>query len=135
MQFEQPFARFVAMVRRRRPALAATLMQVRPLRFGGEGVELGCETAFDYGKLQDRETLEDLEAMLSEHLGAKARISVQRGTQRAAEALPQTLLEVEDEHLAGVRQEKRDRAAQNAAVKAVVEALSGTVANIRVLDG
>lgn len=135
MQFEQPFARFVAMVRRRRPALAATLMQVRPLRFSAEGVQLGCETAFDFGKLQDRETLEDLEAMLGEHLGKQTRISVQRGTQQAAEALPQTLLEVEDEHLAGVRQEKRDRAAHDVAVKAVVEALSGTVANIRVLDG
>ncbi len=132
MKFEEPYAKYVAYVRRRRPALAATLMQVRPLKFGPEGVVLASETAFDQGKLEDRETKEALEALLLEHLGAPASISVQRASAARTDA-PQTLLEVEDEHDAQVRRDKLLKAREHPVVKAVVEALSGTIANVRVL--
>lgn len=135
LQFEAPFAQFVGLVRRRRPALAATLMQVRPLHFGLDGVELGCETAFDFNKLQDRESHEALEEMLAEHLGARTPIAVRRGTHLEVKEAPLTLLEVEDEHLEQVRRAKIEKARQDPAVKAVVQALSGTIANIRVVDG
>lgn len=133
LRFEEPYAKYVAFVRRRRPALAATLMQVRPMKFGPKGVVLASETAFDQRKLEDRETKETLEDLLLEHLGEPAPITVQRASATSAEEVPQTLIEVEDEHEAQVRRDKLLKARAHPSVKSVIQALSGTIANVRVL--
>jgi DNA polymerase-3 subunit gamma/tau len=134
LRLDDAFARFVAEVRRRRPALAATLVQVRPLVFDAEQVLLGCETAFDQGKLNDRETHEVLAAFLAEHFGGPVRLTVQRGFEVAAAATKRTLAEVDDAHQAAVRVAKEQAARDNPAVRAVVTTLGGAIANVRILD-
>jgi len=133
LQLDDAFAHFVGEVRRRRPALAANLVHVRPLAFGVDGVVLGCETAFDEGKLNDRETHDALSAMLGDHFRRPVRLVVQRGFELASTA-PRTLAEVEDEHQAAVRVAKEQAARDNPAVRAVVGTLGGAIANVRVLD-
>jgi DNA polymerase III subunit gamma/tau len=126
------FAGFVDLLKRRRPSLAATLAQVRPLQFKAGETELGCETAFDENKMKDQETRTYLENLLSEYFGAKTTLHVTR-TQKAADA-PKTITEVEDSNREARRSEKGSNARSRPAVQAVSEELGATISKVRVID-
>ena len=127
------FRAFVDMVKKKRPPLAATLVQVRPLTFEKGNVVLGCETAFDQRKLEDADTKKRLESLLSDYFGAQTQLTVQRGAGTPIEQ-PATLDEVTQADRRAVRQEKERVARSNPAVKAIEGQLGGEIARVRVID-
>lgn len=130
------FAAFVELVKERRPPLAATLLQVRPLAFGPDGVTLGCETAFDEKKLQDRDTQSYLEELLEVFFGAKPSLEITRGKRTGSAVDPdkRTLAEVDDERRKARVSEKERAAREAPAVKAISNKLGAEIADIRVID-
>lgn len=127
------FRAFVDMVKKNRPPLAATLVQVRPLTFEKGNVVLGCETAFDQRKLEDADTKKRLESLLSDYFGAPTQLTVQRGAGTPVEQ-PATIDEVTQADRRAVRQEKERVARSNPAVKAIEGQLGGEIARVRVID-
>jgi DNA polymerase-3 subunit gamma/tau len=132
---EKPFAGFYELLKAKRPSLAATLAQVRPLVFRPGTVELGCETAFDEAKLKDQETKAYLEDLLAEYLGQKTPLVVTR-KQKAAATPPETksLAEVEEEKREARRSEKGADARSRTAVQTVADELGATISKVRVID-
>jgi DNA polymerase III gamma/tau subunit len=135
------FAGFVELLKRKRPSLAATLAQVRPLRFHAGETELGCETAFDESKLKDPDTRAYLEGLLSEYFGTKTALQVARKepTSAAAPAVPDadappTLNEVEESTREARRSEKGASARSRPGVQAAAEELGATISKVRVID-
>ena len=127
------FERWVTIVKKRRPSLAATLLQVRPLSFSVGGVRLGTETDFDRRKLLDRETRSALERLLAEFFGTSVSLEVTR----AGEPAPpeeKSLTEIEDDRVRARRARKEQVAMDNPAVKAIAGELGGEIAKVRVLD-
>lgn len=133
---ESDYRRFVQTVARRRPALGATLHQVRPLDFTGFGVRLVCETAFDNDKLAEPDTRKALTLALDNFFGASVPLSIERA-QRAGEsepeAAPRTLVEIADQERAARVADKEARARGRPAVKAVERELGASIARVRVL--
>ena len=127
------FEAFVATVRQRRPSLAATLVQVRPLAFAPGNVKLGAETAFDVAKLQELETREDLEQLLTQFLGTPSVMEVVRTKDKNADG-PRTITENEQAKREARQREVRQAALQHPAVKAVTGTLGGEVTDVRVQD-
>ncbi len=130
------FASFVELVKRKRPPLAATLSQVRPLVFGPDDVNLGCETGFDEKKLKERETHEYLEGILEEFFGRKLPLTISRTPKGAGagDAEKRTLAEV-DEEKRQARVSAKEKAAREApAVRAIQDKLGGEIADVRVID-
>jgi DNA polymerase-3 subunit gamma/tau len=134
------FGGFVDLLKRKRPSLAATLAQVRPLQFKAGECEVGCETAFDEAKMKDQETRGYLESLLSEYFGQKTVLKITR-TQKpsgqepaAAEQTPRTLNEVEESNREARRSEKGSTARSRPAVQSAVEELGATIAKVRVID-
>jgi DNA polymerase-3 subunit gamma/tau len=128
------FPAFVDLVKRRRPALAATLAQVRPLRFGSDGVALQSETAFDQQKLEERETRGYLEEILRELFGRLPPLEIGRGKASADETGKRTLSEVADAERTARVASKIEKAKDAPAVRAVSEKLGGEIAEVRVID-
>lgn len=126
---------FVQTLRGRRPSLAATLGQVRPLAFGPKGVKLGCETSFDQKKLEDRETRTYVEALLEELFGHRVGLEIQRLSAKKAGSTdqPETPAEKDAARKQAEREEKVRTARERPAVKAVTE-LGAEIARIRVHD-
>ncbi len=125
------FEDFVAMVRQRRPSLSATLVQVRPLVFEPGRVRLGCETSFDATKLQEPDTREDIEALLTAFLGVPSTIEIVRSDGKEA---PRTITETEEAKRAAHQEAVTQAALQHPAVKAVTGALGAEVTGVRVQD-
>ena len=135
------FRAFVDVVKKKRPPLAATLVQVRPLAFEKGHVELGCETRFDLQKLEDADTKKVLEGFLAEYFGAKTPLSVRHAKGEAPAPAPErpathpaTLDEVAEAGRRALRSQKEQTAIAHPAVKAIEGELGGKIANVRVLD-
>ncbi|MEQ9504109.1 MAG: DNA polymerase III subunit gamma/tau [Deltaproteobacteria bacterium] len=130
------FKAFVDLVKKKRPPLAATLVQVRPLTFEKGRVELGCETRFDLHKLEDADTKKTLEGYLAEYFGAPTRIEVRhsKGGGAPSQERPATLDEVHEAGRQATRREKERVAKSHPAVKAIEGELGGEIAKVRVLD-
>ncbi|MEQ8976973.1 MAG: DNA polymerase III subunit gamma/tau [Deltaproteobacteria bacterium] len=130
------FKAFVDLVKKKRPPLAATLVQVRPLTFEKGRVELGCETRFDLHKLEDADTKKTLEGYLEEYFGAPTRIEVRhsKGGGAPSQERPATLDEVHEAGRQATRREKERAAKSHPAVKAIEGELGGEIAKVRVLD-
>jgi len=130
------FASFVDLVKKRRPALAATLSQVRPLGFGPNEVNLGCETAFDEKKLKDHETHQYLEGILEEFLGRKIPLHISRNPKGtgAPDVEKRTLSEVDEENRQARVSAKEKAAREAPAVRAIQDKLGGEIADVRVID-
>ncbi len=130
------FKAFVDLVKKKRPPLAATLVQVRPLAFEKGHVELGCETRFDLHKLEDADTKKTLEGFLAEYFGAPTRIEVRhsKGGGAPTQERPATLDEVHEAGRQATRREKERVAKSHPAVKAIEGELGGEIAKVRVLD-
>ncbi|MEM7676790.1 MAG: hypothetical protein AAF449_12375, partial [Myxococcota bacterium] len=126
------FESFVAMVRAKRPSLAATLLQVRPLAFEVGRVKLGCETAFDVAKLRERDTREDVEQLLAEFLGAPTTMEVARVN--AGNDGPRTITETEEAKRAAKQAAVTQAALQHPAVKAVSGTLGAEVTKVHIQD-
>ena len=126
---------WVQSVARVRPALAASLHQVRPLAFEVTGVRLACETAFDDDKLSEPDTRRALEETLAEHFGQSVRLEVVRKEQpRVPEPEgPRTLNEQADhERRERIRaKEAQGRSAE--AVRLIERELGASIAAVRVL--
>ncbi len=132
----QTFAAFHQLLTKKRPSLAATLTQVRPLSFRPGEVELGCETAFDEAKLKDQETKDYLEALLSELFNTKTLLKVSRTYRNAGGPPPaeKSLAEVADEKRETRRNEKGTDARSRSAVQTVADELGATISKVRVID-
>ncbi len=130
------FAALVDLVKKRRPALAATLSQVRPLAFSGAGVNLGCETAFDEKKLNERETHDYLEGILEEFFERRVPLTIRRNAKGAGANEPEkrTLAEVDDEKRQARVSAKEQAAREAPAVRAIQDKLGGEIADVRVID-
>jgi DNA polymerase-3 subunit gamma/tau len=126
---------FVDLLKRKRPSLAATLAQVRPLCFERGSTELGCETAFDENKLNEPETRAYIESLLAEYFGQKTSMAVTR-TQKgsASPDTPRTITEAEETSRDVRRGEKDTTARSRAAVIAAEEELGATISKVRVID-
>ncbi|MBK8013602.1 MAG: DNA polymerase III subunit gamma/tau [Deltaproteobacteria bacterium] len=135
------FGRFVALVKARRPALAASLSQVRPLAFTSSNVNLGCETGFDEAKLNDQETNLFLTGLLNEFFGRAVPLKVVRVERQdprdglaPGATLPRTLTEVQLAEANARRVEKEGAAREHPSVLAVTDKLSGSIARVRVVE-
>ncbi|MCK6552310.1 hypothetical protein L6R52_41150, partial [Myxococcota bacterium] len=129
------FRTFVELLKKKRPSLAAMLSQVRPLAFGPGGVELGCDSAFEEGKLKETEPRQYLESLLAEHFGRSVALRVTRVARaEATRTVPVTLSEAEDRDRAERRNEKGVAARSRPAVQALTEELGARVARVRVID-
>ena len=128
------FLDFVALVKKKRPAIGALLAQVRAPRFDADHVEWICETAFDEQKLTDGETARYLRDLLTEFLGKQPRVSVTREVAGGKKALPKTHRELENEKKRLALQKKKQKALNTVAVKALREGFGAEVEDVRVLD-
>ncbi len=124
------YAAFVGWVKARRPSMAASLLQVRPMVFEASRVVFGVETAFDEGKLQDPETKGAIDAFLSEFFGRKVHFEVTR----SKDGGPRTLNEEADAARNARLAEKEKVARQSPAVKALQDELGAGVVKVRPID-
>jgi DNA polymerase III subunit gamma/tau len=129
---DRGFEAFVARLRKARPALAATLAQVRPRRFDREEVGLVCETAFDVQKLKDPEIQGFLRRALEEYLGGVPSLSISRGD--GGQEGPKTLTELDDLRHAQDVKEREVRARAHPEVQKIEKALGAEVTRVRVHD-
>ena len=137
---ESAYQRFVAQVARKRPALGATLHQVRPLKFEETGISLACETAFDHDKLTEPDTQAALKTAIEHFFQTKVPLEVVRnrrsqsshGTSRSRE-IPRTPVEVASDERAARIAEKEARARCRPAIRAVVSELGASITRVRVL--
>lgn len=130
------FRGFVLGVRADRPALAASLSQVRPLSFSAAEVQLACETSFDHAKLSDRDVQDELLRRLRAYLGPKVVLKVVRGTSSAPESEPRPPTVAEEQ---AVERSERLRSKEQTAraqpgVRALGETLGAKISRVRVLD-
>jgi DNA polymerase III subunit gamma/tau len=130
------FGAFVDLVKTRRPALAASLSQVRPLAFGPSTVNLGCETGFDEKKLKERETHDYLQGILEEFFGRKIELEISRNPKGAGATAPEkrTLAEVDEEKRQARVSAKEQAAREAPAVRAIQNELGGEISDVRVID-
>lgn len=134
-KIETRYRRFVEAMAQKRPALAATLHQVRPLKFDATHVHLVCETAFDGDKLAEPETKRALESAVDGFFGCRVPLEVSRQRMPPTEVStkPRTLVEADDQERAARIADKLSRARTRPAVKAVIAELGASIGRVRVL--
>lgn len=128
------FRAFVETVKRERPALAASLAQVRPAAFGPDGVVLQCENAFDAQALGERRKREFLQSALEAFFGTAVPLDIRRASGGTGPEQSKTVAEQEAAEAAARRREKEARARNHPAVKAIEDELGGSVARVRVRE-
>jgi DNA polymerase III subunit gamma/tau len=126
------FGDFVTLVRKRRPTLGASLLQVRPLAFSESEVAIGCETSFDEAQLSSTDTKRFLEDLLAELFGKRVPLTVRRIAKGEVPATA-TLNEQEEAAQQERREDKIRDARERPAVKALEE-LGASVKRVRVID-
>ena len=94
---------------------------------------LGCETAFDVAKLQEAETREDIEQLLTEFFGVPSVLEAVRAQSKSDDA-PRTITETEEAKRVARQKAAAQAALQNPAVKAVTGALGAEVTRVRLHD-
>jgi len=126
------FRAFVEAMKAERPALAASLAQVRPARFDAGGVALVCETAFDAKALSAAKTRDFLQQRLADIFGSDVPLDIGRGA-GPTETAP-SLAEQDQREADERRRAKEEKARNHPAVKAIQDELGGSVASVRVRD-
>lgn len=129
------FAELAQAVRKKRPILGGSLLQVRPLVFEPGRVVLGCDSSFDEQQLSQPDVLTFLAAEASALLGRATSVEVQRiAGVPGSEPRPATLTEVEDGYKAARRAERIITARESTAVQQVQDILGAKLARIKVVE-
>jgi DNA polymerase-3 subunit gamma/tau len=128
------FRGFVEAVKAARPALGASLAQVRPAEFGPERVVLLCESAFDLQNLGPRKTRDFLQSMLRDFFGTPVPLDIDRADGRSAAAGSSSIAAQDEAEATARRMAKEERARNHPAVKAIQDELGGSVARVRVRE-
>jgi hypothetical protein len=129
------FADYATAVRKRRPTLGGSLLQVRPLTFVEGAIVLGCDTTFDEQQLSSPEVRSFLEHEAAQLFGRPMSVEVRRVAAPAPEAPhPATLTELEDNQRRALKAERNTSARQNAAVRQVQDILGARIARVKVVE-
>jgi hypothetical protein len=128
------FADYATAVRKRRPTLGGSLLQVRPLRFVEGAIVLGCDTTFDEQQLSSPEVRSFLEHEASQLFGRPMSVEVRRVGPAPEAPHPATLTELEDNQRRALKAERNTSARQNAAVRQVQDILGARIARVKVVE-